>query len=133
MKRPWKVSATEEEERRGMGSTQMSGPTVSEAGNVFLLIGRRAQCLGWVDYQNHEIRERKKNTALRGGKAPSVGYLMPEDITRSMLDKVGKSLGSKVLYNQKIGTTSADRRLLILKPSVEVENAAVITAHSRNS
>jgi len=106
---------------------------LSEAGNVFLLIGRRAQCLGWVDYQNHEIRERKKNTAHRGGKAPSVGYLMPEDITRSMLDKLGKSLGSKVLYNQKIGTTSADRRLLILKPSVEVENAAVITAHSRNS
>jgi len=58
---------------------------------------------------------------------------MPKDITRSMLDKLGKSLGSKVLYNQKIGTTSADRRLLILKPSVEVENAAVITAHSRNS
>lgn len=29
---------------------------------------------------------------------------MPEDITKSMLDKVGKSLSSKV-YNQKIGTT----------------------------
>merc|ERR1711983_557956 len=56
------------------------------------------------DYQNHEIRERKKNTAHRGGKDPNVGYLMPEDITKSMLDKVGKSLGSKV-YNQKIGTT----------------------------
>merc|ERR1712241_307701 len=53
---------------------------------------------------NHEIRERKKNTAHRGGKDPNVGYLMPEDITKSMLDKVGKSLGSKV-YNQKIGTT----------------------------
>jgi len=56
------------------------------------------------DYQNHEIRERKKNTAHRGGKDPNVGFLMPEDITKSMLDKVGKSLGSKV-YNQKIGTT----------------------------
>merc|ERR1712173_11033 len=39
------------------------------------------------DYQNHEIRERKKNTAHRGGKDPNVGYLMPEDITKSMLDK----------------------------------------------
>jgi len=56
------------------------------------------------DYQNHEIREKKRNTSHRGGKDPNVGFLMPEDITKSMLDKVGKSLSSKV-YNQKIGTT----------------------------
>jgi len=56
------------------------------------------------DYQNHEIRERKKNTSHRGGKDPNVGFLMPEDITQSMLNKVGTSLGSKT-YNQKIGTT----------------------------
>jgi len=56
------------------------------------------------DYQNYEIREKKRNTSHRGGKDPNVGFLMPEDITKSMLDKVGKSLSSKV-YNQKIGTT----------------------------
>ena len=61
------------------------------------------------DYQNNEIRERKKNTAYRGVKDPNVGFLMPEDITKSMLDKVGKSRGSEVykrrVNNQRNGTT----------------------------
>merc|ERR1719270_1073015 len=56
------------------------------------------------DYINHEIRQKKKDTSHRGGKDPNVGFLMPEDITPSMLAKVGTSLGSKT-YNQKIGTT----------------------------
>eukprot|EP00090_Calanus_glacialis_P019559 TRINITY_DN3001_c0_g2_i1.p1 TRINITY_DN3001_c0_g2~~TRINITY_DN3001_c0_g2_i1.p1 ORF type:complete len:526 (-),score=213.35 TRINITY_DN3001_c0_g2_i1:279-1856(-) len=56
------------------------------------------------DYQNHEVREKKKNTAHRGGKDPNEGFLMPEDITPSMLKKIGTSLSSKV-YNQNIGTT----------------------------
>jgi len=56
------------------------------------------------DYQNHEVRVQKKNTGHRGGKDPNEGFLMPDDITPSMLKKVGTSLGSKV-YNQSIGTT----------------------------
>ena len=54
------------------------------------------------DYENHEVRKKRKNPG-RWEKDPNIGFLMPEDVTPSMLKKVCD--GGKKKYNTSIGTT----------------------------
>lgn len=56
------------------------------------------------DYQNHEIRTKKRTNPTKWATDPNEGVLMPEDITPSMLKKVAERFGQKI-YNQNIGTT----------------------------
>merc|ERR1712059_31991 len=56
------------------------------------------------DYENYKVRTSKKTNPSKWANDPNENVLMPEDITKSMLDKVADRFGTKV-YNQSIGTT----------------------------
>jgi len=56
------------------------------------------------DYANFEARTKKKAPTNRWAVDPNENILMPEDITKSMLNKVAERFGQKV-YNQNIGTS----------------------------
>lgn len=56
------------------------------------------------DYQNLEIRTKKRTNPTKWGTDHTEGVLVPEDITPSMLKKVADRFGQKI-YNQISGTT----------------------------
>jgi len=56
------------------------------------------------DYQNYEDRKKKRMNPTKWAIDPNDGFLMPEDITESMLNRVCDRYGQKT-YNQNIGTT----------------------------
>jgi len=55
------------------------------------------------DYQNYEVRKKKRMNPGRWEKDPNVGFLTPEEVTPSMLKKVCD--GGRKNYNTNIGTT----------------------------
>jgi len=56
------------------------------------------------DYQNFEDRKKKRMNPTKWAIDPNDGFLMPEDITETMLNRVCDRYGQKT-YNQNIGTT----------------------------